>query len=127
LALELSLTGRAIATNDALNWGVVHQVTPVFEVDDRAAAVSRDLAWSSPEAVAAGLEYVREAQGKSWVKQGELAATLRAKILKGADFKEGVRAFKEHRGPRWPSMPEGAYDSPSAPLQQPVSEPEAAD
>lgn len=126
-AMELSLTGRAIATNDALNWGVVHQVTPPFEADDRAAAVARDLAWSSPVAIAAGLEYVREAQGKAWPEQGEIAAALRTKVLQAADFKEGVRAFKERRGPRWPSMPEGAYESPAAPAQKGAPEPEVGD
>jgi len=126
-ALELSLTGRAIATNDALNWGIVQQVTPQFEADDRAAAVARDLAWSSPVAIAAGLEYVRESRGKDWAKQGELAVAQRAEVLQGADFKEGVRAFKEHRAARWPSMPIAAYDNPTAPVQAPEAEPEAAD
>jgi enoyl-CoA hydratase/carnithine racemase len=110
-AMELSLTGRVIATNDALNWGVIQQVTPSFEADDRAGAVARDLAWSSPVAIAAGLDYVRDAHGKNWIEQGELALAQRGKVLRAADFKEGVRAFKEHRAPQWPSMPKAAYDS----------------
>ncbi|MGA7410558.1 MAG: enoyl-CoA hydratase/isomerase family protein [Bryobacteraceae bacterium] len=125
-AMEMSLTGRAIATNDALDWGIVQQVTPQFEADDRAAAVARDLAWSSPVAISAGLDYVREARGKNWAQQGELAVAERAKVLHGTDFKEGVRAFKEHRAPCWPSMPEGSYDSVTEPAQTPDAEPEAA-
>jgi enoyl-CoA hydratase/carnithine racemase len=124
-ALELSLTGRVITTNDALTWGVIQQVMPPSEADDRAGAVARDLAWSSPVAISAGLEYVREARQKSWAEQGELALALRSKVMNSADFKEGVRAFKEHRAARWPSMPGTAYDSPAAPAQE--AEPKAAE
>ena len=123
LATELSLTGRVIATNDALNWGLVQHIVPPSEADDRAGAIARDLAWSSPVAISAGLDYVREAHGNNWAKQGELAAAQRSKVLNGADFKEGVRAFKEHRAPRWPSMPKAAYDSSAPRAVEPEAEP----
>ncbi len=107
--LELSLTGRVFSTQDALAWGLVHQVIQPFEVDDRASAIARDLARASPTAISAGLEYVRRSRGLHAREQGELALTLRAKVMSGDDFTEGVIAFKEHRDPRWPSMPPSAY------------------
>lgn len=107
--LELSLSGRVFSAQDALQWGLIHQVTLPFEADDRAHAIARDLAWASPIAVSAGLQYVRESRGLSADIQGELALALRAKVMGGVDFAEGVRAFKEHREARWPSMPAFSY------------------
>ena len=54
-ALELCLTGRIFSTPDALAWGLVHQVAPAFELDDRASEVAGALANANPEAVRAGL------------------------------------------------------------------------
>lgn len=43
-ALEIALTGRVFTAQDALAWGLVHQVAPQFEFDDRAEAVAHALA-----------------------------------------------------------------------------------
>ncbi|MGH9559672.1 MAG: enoyl-CoA hydratase/isomerase family protein [Bryobacteraceae bacterium] len=50
-ALELALTGRVFATNEALAWGLIHYVAPVFELDDRAVEIAMGLAKTSPGAV----------------------------------------------------------------------------
>ena len=107
--LELSLMGRVIHAQDALNWGLAQQVSPPFELADRAMALARDLAKSSPAAMSAGLRYRRDSQGKSKEEAKELANNLRSKLIAGDDFKEGCAAFKERRDPHWPSMPEGFY------------------
>ena len=54
-ALELSLTGRIFSTADALAWGLVHQVAPAIELDDRATEVAGALANANPDAVRAAL------------------------------------------------------------------------
>jgi enoyl-CoA hydratase/carnithine racemase len=43
-ASELYLSGRIFTVPEALNWGLVHQVAPAFELDDRATAVAQALA-----------------------------------------------------------------------------------
>ncbi len=53
--LELCLTGRIFSTPDALAWGLVHQVAPAFELDDRASEVAGALANANPDAVRAAL------------------------------------------------------------------------
>lgn len=50
-ALELGLTGRIFSTPDALAWGLVHMVTPAFELADRANDVATALANADPDAV----------------------------------------------------------------------------
>lgn len=55
-ALELGLTGRVFSTPEALAWGLVHQVAPAFELDDRATEIATALANASPDAVRAALE-----------------------------------------------------------------------
>jgi enoyl-CoA hydratase/carnithine racemase len=50
-ALELGLTGRIFTAPDALNWGLVHYLTPPFELDDRATSVAHALAGADSSAV----------------------------------------------------------------------------
>jgi enoyl-CoA hydratase/carnithine racemase len=113
--LELSLTGRLFSTQEGLSWGLIHQVVPAFEVEDRAEAVARELSRASPAAVRLGFAYVHESRGKSWEDAGKTAAALRETCAGGPDFIEGVAAFHEHREPRWPSMPSGTYVETSEP------------
>ena len=50
-AQELALTGRIFTTPEALAWGLVHAVTPAFELDDRATAIATALATSNEAVV----------------------------------------------------------------------------
>lgn len=104
--LELALTGRIFGTQEALQWGLVSQVVPPFELDDRAADLAAHLAASSGEAIRRGLEFVRESRGKPPAESRSLAARLCAETLAGADYAEGVKAFHEKRRPQWPSQSE---------------------
>ena len=47
--VELSLTGRIFGTTEAHQYGLVHEVTPPFELDDRATATARLLAYAGQE------------------------------------------------------------------------------
>jgi enoyl-CoA hydratase/carnithine racemase len=54
-ALELGLTGRIFSTPEAVAWGLVHQVSPAFELEDRATEISTALANANPAAIRAAL------------------------------------------------------------------------
>jgi enoyl-CoA hydratase/carnithine racemase len=113
--LELSLTGTSFHAQQALDWGLVHQIHPVAEIHDASKSVAREIAKSSQLAIAAGLRYVREVQGKSEREAGEIASRLRAELMASADYKEGAAAFREKREPHWPSMPLEFYAKHSGP------------
>lgn len=103
-AVEFSLTGRTFPAAEAREIGLVHQVTESAE--ERAREVAEAIASSSPTAIRTGLGYVREIRGLNWRQAGEIARQLRNEIFKGADFREGIAAFREKRRPKWPSIGE---------------------
>jgi enoyl-CoA hydratase/carnithine racemase len=100
-AMALALTGRIFSVNEALSWGLVHEVTPAFELDDRATATAHHLAESSAVAIQGGMEYVREARTKDLTEAGLLALSCREQVFGSADYREGVAAFREKRRPVW--------------------------
>lgn len=108
--LQASLTGHLFHPEEAMQWGLVHKICPAVELGDRIKVMARELAKASPEAISAGLEYVRRSRGVSMEEAGRVAAELRRRVMAGEDFKEGVTAFKEKREPRWPSLPKSFYE-----------------
>lgn len=99
--LELSLTGRVFSSQDAMQYGLVHEIAPAFELDDRATSVAQHLASISRDAIWCGLEFMRR-----WRVEpaGSLAEEMAQELAASADFQEGVRAMREARKPDWPSL-----------------------
>lgn len=100
--VELALTGRIIGAREAQEIGLVHEVTQ--ELERRAIEVALALADSSPTAMRTGLTYVQEIRGRDWKSAGDIARRIRDEVFESADFQEGLRAFREKRLPKWPSI-----------------------
>lgn len=100
-ALNLALTGRIFGVNEALQWGLIHEVAPPFELDDRATATAMHLAQSSPQAIRLGMEFVRKSRGLDPRTAGDTALEYREIAFASDDFREGVAAFREKRKPSW--------------------------
>lgn len=102
---ELALTGRVFGAEEAKTLGLVHEVAA--DADERALEVAQTVAGYSPSAIHNGLSFVQEVRGMGWEEAGLVARRVRDWVFTGSDFQEGLRAFREKRPPRWPSIIEG--------------------
>lgn len=103
-AVELALTGRVFSVQEALSFGLVSEIAPAFEVDDRASAIAANLAASSPETVRRGLGFVGQSREMKRTAAGILAGETAAITRSSPDFAEGVQAARDSRRPDWPSL-----------------------
>lgn len=103
-ALEMTLTARVFQTDEALRIGLIHQVAPEFELDDRSMMLAQAIAAHSSEVTKIGLDYVNRARGLDAESAGALARGLRLEVFRHPDYAEGVKAFQEKRRPAWPSQ-----------------------
>lgn len=94
-ALELALTGRVFGAREALELGLVHEITPHPEV--RAASLAQAIAGACAMAVHTGMAFVHKIRGAGWAEAANTAARMRGKIFESSDFREGLRAFLDKR------------------------------
>jgi enoyl-CoA hydratase/carnithine racemase len=103
--IELALTGRTFSAEEARSLGLIHEIAA--DCNQRAMEIAQAISRCSPSAVRSGLEFVNEVRGKEWDTAALIARRVRQEVFQGVDFQEGVRAFREKRQPKWPSIDEG--------------------
>jgi enoyl-CoA hydratase/carnithine racemase len=100
--LEMALTGRIFGASEAKEIGMIHELTG--DAAGRAAAVAAAVAEASPTSIRSGMAFVQEVRGRTWQEAGEIGRRIRNQVFESADFREGISAFREKRGPKWPSL-----------------------
>jgi 2-(1,2-epoxy-1,2-dihydrophenyl)acetyl-CoA isomerase len=100
-AMALSLLAEPVSAEQAANWGLIWNCVD----DDKLMSEARDLAQrlaSGPTRAYGLIKRALDASPANTLEQQlALEATLQREAGKTADFKEGVKAFLEKRGPRY--------------------------
>lgn len=101
LAMELALTGRMMAADEAARWGMVNRLCPAGQALETALALAADIAANAPLALVASKRLVAEGPRwpaqEIWSRQDELLEP----VITSEDAREGARAFVEKRPPVW--------------------------
>lgn len=100
--IEMALTGRTIDARAAREYGLVHEIAP--DLDRAAMDSAAFVAAFSPTSIRQGLRFVHETRGKDWETAGTIGRRIRNEVFASPDLREGIRAFREKRAPKWPSL-----------------------
>jgi enoyl-CoA hydratase len=100
-AMELLLTAEAFPASRAHELGLLNELVPEDELQDRALAWAARITVNAPVAVRATKESVLRGLAVDQREAYEIESELSAEVFSTEDAKEGPRAFAEKRAPRW--------------------------
>ena len=101
-AMEMALTGEPLLAEQALEAGMLSDLTEQGGALDAAIKLAERIAENAPLAVAASKALVRAAsQGIDEDSLWKMQIPLQQKVFASEDAKEGPKAFAEKRAPNW--------------------------
>lgn len=100
-AMELILTGRQFAAEEALSLGMINKIAPVNSYLDDAKKLATEIASKPPIAVRLAKEAVLRAASTNLADDVEFERRLFALLFATEDMREGMTAFIEKRKPVW--------------------------
>jgi methylmalonyl-CoA decarboxylase len=103
IAKEMAFTARPVGAERAERLGIVNHVVAAADLEDFCLAMARDIAANAPLSIAVMKEQLRILAGAHPMSpQGfERVQGLRRLVYDSEDYREGIRAFKEKRKPRF--------------------------
>ena len=100
-AMDLLLTGRRVAGEEAHAMGLLDRFVALEEVRDEAHRMAAAIAASAPLAVISIRETMRAGIGERYAQATDREAQEQATLRATDDFKEGIRASAERRTPEF--------------------------
>jgi len=101
---ELLLSGRILRPDEACRMGLITRIVQPEELLAEAHALAQSLLMNSPEAMHAVKALLISHSRDQIDEEIEDAIAANARQRSSEDFREGVRAFLDHRRPEWPSL-----------------------
>ncbi|MDB4076729.1 enoyl-CoA hydratase-related protein [Porticoccaceae bacterium] len=101
-AMELILTGRKLAADEASGLGLINSISASGDVMGAARALAQTIAGNSPTSIRASKRVLNAVDdlGK-WDKALALSQAEIAQLIKSKDAREGMTAFVQKRKPNW--------------------------
>jgi enoyl-CoA hydratase len=102
-AMEMIITGRPVAADEALRIGLVNEVVPAGRSLERSLELAHEIASLPQGAIRSDKETMVRNVGRTYEEQlrGELEMAL-SMFERRDSHAIGARAFKERRAPEWP-------------------------
>ena len=101
VARTLLYTGKLVDADAALRLGLLDEVTDARTLDERACALADEIAANAPLTIRAIKCALRQSVLPTAEQDGALVQAMVDACHASDDFKEGQRAFKEKRAPRF--------------------------
>ena len=105
-AAELVVAGRTLSGQEASAWGLANESVPADDLDPRVAELAEGIAASAPLSVRASKRGVRSVLAGLSLDRAEGFRVadfdmMAAQAFASEDLREGIRAFRERRGPEF--------------------------
>jgi 2-(1,2-epoxy-1,2-dihydrophenyl)acetyl-CoA isomerase len=100
-AMELSLTGRIVPADEALNLGLLNNLVEVDLLKEETKKLAHSIAANSPVAISMIKKAIRQARTAEISGHLDLLAAFQGITQRTEDHFEGVRALKEKRQPHF--------------------------
>jgi isohexenylglutaconyl-CoA hydratase len=107
---ELMLTGRHINGEEALTYGLIHQIAEPKDLELRIYDMLRAIQFCAPEAIAATKELIFTVNNQPMDSTVEYRANLLNRLRKSEEGQEGMLSFIEKRPAKW--VNQGEPDAP---------------
>lgn len=100
-AREYFLTGKRISAQKAQDIGLINDVAPAEELEDKVEEIIQLLLASGPEALASCKELIKKVAHMSFEEAKSFTARMIANLRVSKEGQEGMASFLEKRKPLW--------------------------